>query len=240
MLVNGTDISVFHSTLLTKDIQTAEVTIFDDWLRQSLSPLYLGKQEKFKAIKLEFLIEDTSDYNCLTDIGNLIVQLEKCTLKFDDLAFYYNATIANKDHASLIQDGSYIAESPDNFAYTQNVELKAQYAYLPTVTITLTGTSQTITVQGNLQTAVIVTLTPTINIASATLTGFGKSITISNLHANIPVIIDGEQGLVTENGVNKFGDTDMWGFPTLQPSSNAVSISQSGIAVKIQYKPKFM
>ena len=240
MLVNGTDISVFHSTLLTKDIQTAEVTIFDDWLRQSPSPLYLGKQEKFKTIKLQFLIEDTSDYNCLVDIGNLIAQLEKCTLKFDDLAFYYDATIVNNDQANLIQDGSYIAENPDNFAYTQDVELKSPYAYLPTTSIAMPGTSQIITVSGNRQTAAIVTLTPTIDMGSVTLTGFGKAITVKNLHKNIAVIIDGEQGLITENGINKFADADMWDFPTLNPGANTINLSIPGAPLNIQYKPKFI
>lgn len=39
---------------------------------------------------------------------------------------------------------------------------------------------------------------------SITLTGFGDSITINNLIANAPVVIDGEACTVMQNGFNKF------------------------------------
>lgn len=40
--------------------------------------------------------------------------------------------------------------------------------------------------------------------------------------------------------VNKFGDTDMWAFPTLQPGENAVGIDITTADVQITYKPKFI
>lgn len=240
MTVNGIDVSTFKAKLLNKDIQSADVTIYDDWLRQSLSPLYYGKKEQYKAIKLQFVVEDSTDDACLTDIGNLLLQLEKGTLKFDDSTFYYDATITNKDNSSLVQNGSYVLTNSNDKAYLQNVDLRAPCAYLPTVTVTLVGTSQSITIQGNLLAPAVVTLTPTVNLGSAIASGFGKDMTIKNFVANTPVIIDGEQGLVTQSGANKFGDTDMWAFPTLKPGANTISINQTGVAVKIQYKPRFM
>jgi phage-related protein len=68
----------------------------------------------------------------------------------------------------------------------------------------------------------------------------GKPITVRNLHANTPIIIDGEKGLFTESGANKFNDIDTWGFPVLQPGQNTISIDNSNIAAQISYKPKFM
>ena len=230
MLVNNIDISVFHATLLTKDIQTAEVIIFDDWLRQSLSPTYLGKQEQFKRIKLEILINDVTDDECLKNIGNLVLQLEKCTLSFNDLTYLYDCTISTKDHVALVEKGYFVL----------TVELKSGYGYLPEVIVNIVGTSQTITVLGNLPTPAIVILTSTINRASATITGLGKSITIRNFLANIPVIVDGETCLVTQSGINKFVDTDMWDFPSLQAGANPISINTTGVTVQIKYKPKFI
>lgn len=56
-----------------------------------------------------------------------------------------------------------------------------------------------ITAQGNLPSPAIVTITPTQDIGSLTLTGLTKKpITVSNLHANAPVTIDGESCIVTE------------------------------------------
>lgn len=229
MLVNNIDVATFKGKLLNKDIQLAEITIYDDWLRNALSPLYFGKQEKFKLITLQILIEDTSDENCLIDLGNLIRQFEKCTVKFDDISFYYNCTFASTDHERL-QKGYFLL----------NVKLKSAYAYLPTVTTILAGSSQTITVLGNLPTPAVIILTPSINVASVTITGMEKVITVKNLRANNPIIIDGEQYLVTENGLNKFTDTDMWKFPILQPGGNTISINSGSVAVQIKYKPNFM
>lgn len=240
MLVNSIDISTYKAKLLSKDIQTSEVTIYDDWLRKSLSPIYFGKKETYKQIKLQFLVEDADEYNCLVDIGNLILQLEKSTIKFDNLAFYYDSTIVSKSHVSVIQNGSYIAENPQNLLYTQDVELRAPFAYLPSVIVLVSSQSQTITIQGNLKTTAIVTLIPSANIGSATITGFGKDITVRNLKTNIPVIVDGEQGLITENGVNKFSDSDIWDFPVLNPGANVITINVPGVTLNVQYKPKFM
>ena len=64
MLVNNIDIADFKAELLKKDIQTAEVTIYDDWLRQSNTPLFLGKKEKYKKITIQLFIEDANEEMC--------------------------------------------------------------------------------------------------------------------------------------------------------------------------------
>jgi len=193
MLVNNIDIASFHAQYLTKDIQTAGVITYDDWLRTSISPLYLGKKEQYKQIKIQLLIKDIDDESCLNDISNLVNQFEKCTVKFDDLSFYYDCLVVNKSH---IRKTSVV--------YTLDIELKSGYAYKPAVIETMNGiTSKAITVSGNLPTPAVVTLTPTIDTISAVLTGLSKSpITVSNLHANTPVVIDGEKCTVTEADID--------------------------------------
>lgn len=192
MLVNGVDISKYNAILLSKDIQTADVTIYDDWLRNALNPLYMGKQEQYKQIKVQFFIKDSSEENTLTDISNLVKQLEKCVLKFDDLEFYYDCIISNKSH-----------ERASDAIYTLDIELKSNYVYKSPVTVDLTAGIGTINVNGNLQTPAIVTLTPLQDIGSLKLTGLTKKpILINNLHANAPVAIDGENCLVNEADID--------------------------------------
>ena len=57
------------------------------------------------------------------------------------------------------------------------------------------------------------TITPAADLDSVTVMG----ITVYNLAANIPVIIDGRNKLVTEGGGNKFADTNLISFPRLKP-----------------------
>lgn len=230
MLINNTDISNFKATLLSKSIQTADVTIYGDWLRNALNPLYLGKQEKYKQIKLQFLIEGTTEEDGISCISNLIKQLEKCTLMFDDLSYLYDCTIVNKNNVRIV---------PGKF--TLDVEFKSSYAYKAAVVETLNHVnSRTINIPGNLPTPAVVTVTAPVDTISLIVTGLGDSITINNLKANIPVVIDGEACTVLQNGLNKFADTDMWSFPTLQPGANTITLSSSNCVVSISYKPKWI
>jgi len=231
VLVNNIDISNFKATLFKKNIQTATVIIYDDWLRNALTPLYLGKQETYKQIKIQLIIEDTSDESCLNDISNLIKQFEKCTVKFDDLSFYYDCTIVNKSHERIVST-----------FYILDIELKSGYAYKSAIIETLNHvSSKTITIPGNIQAPAIITITSPIDTISITLTGFGsESIIVKNLKANIPVVIDGEVCTVISNGLNKFIDTDMWEFPTLQIGSNTIGTSSANCVINISYKPRYV
>lgn len=230
MLVNNIDISNFKARLLKKDIQTAEVVIYDDWLRNALNPLYIGKEEKYKQIKLELFIDDIDDESALNDISNLIKQFEKCTVKFDDLSYYYDCLIVNKNHERKAK-GKYIL----------NMEFKSGYAYKTEITETMDHvSSKTINVPGNLPSPAIIEITPIIDMVDIIISGFGDSFTIKSLQANQKVIVDGESCLVTQAGANKFSDYDGWNFPVLQPGSNTITISNTNCIVNIKYKPRWI
>lgn len=231
MLVNSIDIVNYKATLLSKDIQTSEVTIYDDWLRNALNPLYLGKQEKYKQIKLQFLIEEIDNDTALNAISNLVKQFGKCIVKFIDVSFYYSCSIVNSNNKKII-----------NGVYTLDIELKSGYAYKPAVTETLDHvSSKTINILGNLPSPAIVNVTVPVDTISLTLVGFGTDpIIIKNLKANVPITIDGEDCLVTQAGLNKFSEIDIWEFPTLQPGANTIGISSANCIIQIEYKPKFI
>lgn len=189
MTIDSVDISAYNAILLSKDIQAAKVEIYTDWLRSALNPIYEGRQETFKIIKLSFLIKDENLNACIADISGLVKALEKCTIKFDDISYYYDCTMSADSDAKIIDFNN----------YQLDVTLQSGYAYLPPISTTLSGTSQTIAAQGNLPSPAIVTITPSQDIGALKLSGLTKKpITVSSLHANVPVTIDGEKCLVTE------------------------------------------
>jgi len=231
MLVNNIDIATLNARLLTKDIQTANVITFDDWLRNAINPLYMGKQEQYKQIKIKLYIKDTNEENALNDMSNLVKQFERCTIKFDDLSFYYDCLIVSKTHTRVIIG-----------VYNLEIELKSGYAYKPVITQTMTNQNMSsFNVDGNLPTPAYVIITPSANITSITVTGLSEDpIIIQNLLANTPIIIDGVLGLVTQSGLNKYADTNMWEFPILQPGNNTINIDNSVCTVIIQFNPKWV
>jgi phage-related protein len=167
----------------------------------------------------------------LNNISNLVNVLNRSTLKFDDLSFYYDATIVNKNHTKHSRN-----------LWSLDVDMKAPYAYKGEIVETASRVNtKTINVPGNLQTAAIVEVTPSINIIDLTITGLGESFTIKNLTAGQKVIINGEDCTVIQNGVNKFGDFDGWEFPKLNPGANTITFSKNScdVNIKIKYKPRW-
>lgn len=79
--------------------------------------------------------------------------------------------------------------------------------------------------------------------AYSSLTVFG--VTIKNLTANAPFVIDGIDGKVTQNGVNAFLQTDIIDFPRLQPGTNTIAITQpsgatpTGVTVTVEHYALF-
>lgn len=102
-------------------------------------------------------------------------------------------------------------------------------------------TSSTILVDGNMSTPATIEIVPIADIIDIQLEGLAYDpIVIKNLKANKTVIIDGELQKVTVDGVNKYGDTDMWEFPRLTPGANSIKVSRNNCNIKIKYKPRFI
>ncbi|SHH56140.1 phage distal tail protein [Clostridium intestinale] len=229
MLVNSIDISNFKAILLSKDIQTANIITYDDWLRNSLNPLFIGKQEQYKSLKVRLFIEDTNDETALNDISNIVKQFEKCILKFDYLSLYYDCLIVSKNH-ERIAIGRYNLE----------IELKG-YAYKSQITeIANRVSTKTINVPGNSETPAIVEITPSIALVDLVVTGLGETFTLKNLAAGQKIIVNGEDCTVLQGSTNRFSDYDSWDFPVLSPGSNTITFSKSNCDVSIKYKPRWI
>ena len=98
-----------------------------------------------------------------------------------------------------------------------------------------------INVNGNLTTPAIIEIIPTIDLVDITIEGLADDpIIIKNLTADKKVIVDGELQKVTVDGVNKYGDTDMWDFPRLQPGANTIIVNKNNCDIKIKYKPRYI
>ncbi len=71
-------------------------------------------------------------------------------------------------------------------------------------------------------------------------TGDDLDIVIRNIKPEQKIIIDGETGLITENGEAKIEDVDIWELPTLQPGINVIRTNNNWLRIKVNYKPRFM
>lgn len=232
MLVGNVDISVFKARLMSRSISNAEFEIFNYWGDNNINPIFLKNgNNKFKelTLKLDILCKDFDELEIMK--SNLIKQLEISTIKFEDINFYYRGFLSTAPTYSYVMKGNEIAEIK-MLVVAEKLEITETMNRI---------TNKTINVQGNLETPAIVEITPTTALADITLEGLADDpIIIKNLTANKTVILDGELQKVTVDGVNKYGDTDMWDFPRLKPGANTIKISKNNCDIKIKYKPRYI
>lgn len=73
-----------------------------------------------------------------------------------------------------------------------------------------------------------------------TQTGEALDIEIRNTTPGKTISIDGETGLILEDGAVKIDDVDIWSLPTLQPGENVITTNNNWLGVAVHYNPRFM
>ncbi|MGL5559195.1 MAG: phage distal tail protein, partial [Paraclostridium dentum] len=102
-------------------------------------------------------------------------------------------------------------------------------------------TSKTIDVTGNIKVPIKLEIAPVIDMIDLKITGLSEDpLIVKNLKGNKTIIIDGIEGTVTQDGINKFEDTDMWEFPFLVQGKNNILLSKDTCNITIKYNPRYI
>lgn len=67
-----------------------------------------------------------------------------------------------------------------------------------------------------------------------------QGVTIKNIAVGTKIVIDSVSGLITADGKNKFGDSDLIDFPVLQPGKNQITSSASDVSITVSYTPIYI
>jgi len=232
VLVNNINIKNFKAKLMSRNISSAEVDIFNYWGTNNLNPIFYKKgKNKFKVlnITLDIICSDANELETMK--GNLIKQFENATIKFDDIEYFYRGFIVKEPNYKYIMKGNETVDI-QMFVIVEKTQVTEMINRI---------TSKTINVSGNLETPVILEVTPSIDLIDLTINGLDEeAIILKNLKANKKLIVNGEEGTVTVDGINKYGDTDMWGFPRLKPGANTITVSKNNVDITIKYKPRYI
>ena len=232
MLIDNTNIKILNAVLMEKNIQPSSIELDGEylWLSKSLSPIFPKQKFKFTSIEIKLYLKGKSESDVKNKVGSLIDKCKECNLNFED-DFYYKSFLINSNTENTLRKD------------TKKLNLSfIGYSYKEEVTEVMNRiTSKTINVSGNLETPAIVEITPTTALADITLEGLADDpIIIKNLTANKTVVLDGELQKVTVDGMNKYGDTDMWDFPRLNPGTNTITVNKNNCDIKIKYKPRYI
>lgn len=243
MKVNGTDLKTKYGTKILVGQQTIRersIVTFTDWLDDCDYPIESRKPKgKFYDVEAEFIVIGTTKTDAELTVSNIISDCRSGYIELDnvDLELKGELKEAQKDFLS-------------RWRYSLSLTFQAWDKAESEVSITTSNSGKTIDVEGNQETPCIIELTPSGAITTYTIkgaardpvTGEAEDIVIKNLSAGKTVIIDGESCTVTEDGANKYADTEMWEFPTLVPGSNILTFVSSSVScsVTIKYKPRYI
>lgn len=188
-------------------------------------------------IEVDVIVKATTEEETNILCSNLVKEISDSYIRFIGENMVYKCLLDKFAGSEVLFD---ILEQK----YSMSIYMVLTYteSYMDQITETMNRiTTKTINVPGNEETPVIVEITPSVSIIDIVLTGLSdEPMTIKNLTGGKKLIIDGEEGLVTVDGVSKFNDTDMWEFPRLKPGANTITVSRNNVDINIKYKPRFI
>lgn len=190
---------------------------------------FVRRQYPSRVITVNYLLETetAADFRASYNTLNELLNANESKIKFnDETDKYFTGTCQT---VSDVEAGKNKVTGSIEFLCNDPLKYDNQYT---TVSVTNETTAK-VTTNTAVRTPMIIEITPTFNMTSMTLKGVAVSaingkdspIVIKNITNGKKIIIDGEKGLVTEAGANKFGDMDFWEFPSLKKGDNNITIT---------------
>ncbi len=239
MTVNNIDIANYSARLLSYSV--------------SGTTLANNVSANNNLVKMPALYSTEYGTRTLTVTLTFFPRLDGCSSKNTDIIDRYTVATDNiaKFEAEIIGKTVEIA-LPDGYIYTSIVtsisaatfdssgEHDVTYIFMavrhkPTITATVAPNGK---IYCQSTTPCKFKLKVTLPEQSSMLSIMG--IVVINISANTPLVLDGELGLITLGGVNKFLDSTLFDFPLLYPGTNTISCNNSQADIQVIYTPVYV
>lgn len=239
MTVNNIDIANYSARLLSYSVSGTTLTN--------------NVSANNDLVKMPALYSTEYGTRTLTVTLTFFPRLDGCSSKNTDIIDRYTVATDNiaKFEAEIIGKTVEIA-LPDGYIYTSIVtsisaatfdssgEHDVTYIFMavrhkPTITATVAPNGK---IYCQSTTPCKFKLKVTLPEQSSMLSIMG--IVVINISANTPLVLDGELGLITLGGVNKFLDSTLIDFPLLYPGTNTISCNNSQADIQVIYTPVYV
>lgn len=231
MIINNINISEFGGKVQSKSFSDSPIVKSATWLLNAPKPLVIGENKGFKSLSLKLLFQGSSRNDVNNKINSFMAQVSECDIKFKNLEHYYHCYYESSNREETKID-EWLFVTINFICYEYDEEKTFNFNGLEEFAINNIGTDVT---------PAILEITPNINLANITIEGLADDpIIIKNLNVNKKIILDGELQKITVDKINKYGDTEMWDFPKLNPGINLIKVNRNTCNIKIKYKPRFV
>lgn len=229
--INGNAYSTYSAKLLEYKFTNHEVIQVYDWLEGAAAPTYMRNYNRFKDIELIILITETTDSAAEGKVNLLVQQMKNCVLVFDGISKSFACHFEGKLQTERIKYGV--------FKITASLACYKTYGTEVTETST-NATSKSITNSGTLASAMYITIVPSTNLSTFTITGLSSSpIVLSNLTSGVTYTIDGYTYRYLEAGANDIANYGAFEFPVLPVGTTNIGFSTNTQVVTLKYYPLF-
>lgn len=239
MKINGKDISQYNARQWRVEFGQSDIKNESEWVRGSPLPYFDRNYRGFKEISISILVYGDSRENIRNKISNIMSwMLETVILDLDGYIRKFKGILIK----SNVKEGSDQARKR-----YQLLELQFYgYEYGEEIIISTEETTEmSVYNPGNVISPAIIEITPLVGMAELTVTGIGQECNGRNLPVKIPdltkdktVVLDGVEGLITEDG--KIKEADIWTLPAVAPGNNDITVSSNRLYVKIRILPIYM
>lgn len=214
---------LFNADLKSMMLQpgTIEVSYMENTGKSGLVPY--GSTIKNRGLIIEFYVGGKSIEDTQINVSNLICACEKCIISTDISRFEYDAIMTAYDETDTGVEPYKLVTISFNVSRRMPLNM---------ITLLSSGTFYN---QGNTESGLCIKVTSKSTISNFTICG----ITIKTLTANRPFTIDGINGRVTENGLNKFSNTNLIDFPKAVPGKNEINMS-ANVTAELSFYPVFL
>ena len=108
MLINGVDLSSLGVQLYDRILTSNEVETTQDWLEGDIQPTFIRQQDKFKNMRLKFLVTETNEENAFMVMSKLAMMLKKATIVFDDINLLFDVVMDGQTSQERLKNGNFI------------------------------------------------------------------------------------------------------------------------------------
>lgn len=229
MKVNGIDVKNYMARQCQVVKGYCSISNSSKWPSKSLHPVLNDNEIGMKPLKIVLSVRGNGREEIQRNISNFLSLLrEPVEIELDGFNNRFYGIL--KKHES--------AESSKRRWHTLTLQFEGYEHGTERETYT-TEKEFVIYNDGNLKTPCTVEITPQNSLSEIKVSGAGKDFYIRNLSVGQTVIVDGQTGLMTEEGRNKFPDMDILELPYLLPGENTITVSEL-VDLKIKHKPMYM
>ena len=108
MLINDIELSTLGIQLYDRVLYSNDIDTRQEWLDGDIQPTFIRQQDRFKTIKLEFLILSPNEDEAFQKMSRLTALLKHANIKFDDLDFTFDVNIVNIEEPTRLKNGNFI------------------------------------------------------------------------------------------------------------------------------------